>query len=77
MRDLGREEERGGWGGGRERNEWQVWCSRRRVARSELEPCLCSGLGAGADCGIAGCFVALALLFAVVTKGDACLFFTA
>ena len=56
--------------GGRERDEWQVWCSRRRVA--SLSPVFVGG-----DWGrgwVAGCFVALALLFAVVTKGDACFF---
>ena len=36
---------------------------------TELEPCLVGDWGRGR---VAGCFVALALLFAVVTKGDAC-----
>ena len=27
-----------GWGGGSERDEWQVWCSRRRIA--SLSPVL-------------------------------------
>ena len=59
----------GGWGGGRERSERQVWCSRRRVA--SLSPVFVGDWGRGR---IAGCFAALALLFAVVTQGDAYLF---
>ena len=39
------------------------------TSRSELEPCLVGDWERGR---VAGCFVALALLFAVVTKGDAC-----
>ena len=41
------------------------------TSRSELEPCLVGDWGRGR---VAGCFVALASLFAVVTKGDACFF---
>ena len=63
----------GGWGGGRERNERQVWCSRRRVA--SLGSVFVGGWWRGR---IAGCFAALAvLLLAVVTTGDAHLFCTA
>ena len=54
------------WGGGRERNERQVWYSRRRVA--SLGPVFVGDWGRGR---IAGCFEALAMLLAVVTKGDA------
>ena len=50
----------GGWGGGRERNEWQVWCPRRRFA--SLGPVL-SGIGCGGGLRVA---VALALLLAVI-----------
>ena len=46
-----------------------MWCSRRRVA--SLGPVFVGDRGRGR---VAGCFVALALLFAVVTKGDACFF---
>ena len=41
-----------GWGGGSERDEGQVGCSRRRI--SELESCLVGEVGAGADCGWLG-----------------------
>ena len=56
--------EGGGWGGGRERSERQVWCSRRRVA--SLSPVFVGDWGRGR---IAGCFAALALLFACCDEG--------
>ena len=43
-----------------------MWCSRRRVA--SLSPVFVGDWGRGR---FAGCFAALAMLVAVVTKGDA------